>query len=172
MSLRTLCTALFVFTGVATAQANEVVQASFIKETIVLEQRTVVLQQHTNISDGDVGHAVYFEGALYDQGGEYVGIVYGSTISIDVTDNAGHHEVRHRELIFVVDDHQIITEGVSGYADEVKWGNQAVEWHALDLAITGGTGKYIGAFGTVATKKRKDNVFEHTLKMYKPLLPQ
>ncbi len=172
MSLRTLCAALFIFTGILTAQANEVVQASFVKETLILEQRTVVLEHHTNIPDGEVGHALYFEGALYDLQSEYVGILYGSTISIDVTDDAGHHEVRHRELIFVVNDHQIITEGVSGYAEEVKWGKQSTEWHALDLGIIGGTGKYLGAFGTVTTKKRKDNVFEHTLHIYKPLLPE
>jgi hypothetical protein len=172
MSLRILCTALLIFTGVATVQANEVIQMSFIKETIVLEQRTVVLGQHPNIQDGGVGHAVYFEGALYDQDNEYVGTLYGSTISIDVTEDASQPEVRHRELIFVVNDSQIVTEGISGYSDEVKWGNQGVEWHALDLAIIGGTGKYVGAFGTVTTKKRENNVFEHTLQMYKPLLPQ
>uniref|UniRef100_UPI004047E047 hypothetical protein n=2 Tax=Orrella sp. TaxID=1921583 RepID=UPI004047E047 len=152
MHLRTLCAVLLIFAGVATVQANEIIQVGLIKETIVLEQRTLVLEHHTDIKDGEVGHTVYFEGALFDQNHEYVGILYGSTTSIDVTNNAGHHEVRHRELIFVVNDNQIITEGVSGYSEDVKWGKHNAEWHALDLAVTGGTGKYIGAFGTVTTK--------------------
>ncbi|MDP4836199.1 MAG: hypothetical protein WAO93_05085 [Orrella sp.] len=172
MHLRTLCAVLLIFAGVATVQANEIIQVGLIKETIVLEQRTLVLEHHTDIKDGEVGHTVYFEGALFDQNHEYVGILYGSTTSIDVTNNAGHHEVRHRELIFVVNDNQIITEGVSGYSEDVKWGKHNAEWHALDLAVTGGTGKYIGAFGTVTTKKRVDNTFVHTLHIYKPLLPQ
>jgi len=172
MRLRTLCTALLIFAGVATAQVKELIQLSFTKETIVLEQRTVVLQQHPNIQDGEVGHAVYFEGDLYGQDNKYLGILYGSTISIDVTKNDGQHEVRHRELIFVVNDSQIITEGVSGYSDKAKWRNHGYEWHALDLAIIGGTGEYVGAFGTVTTKKRADNTFVHTLQMYKPILPQ
>ncbi len=176
MSLRTLCTALLIFTGVATVQANEIIQMGFIKETIVLEQRTLVLEHHTNIKDGEVGHAVYFEGALFDQDHQDVGILFGSTTSIDVTDNASHPEVRHRELIFVVNDSQIIAEGVSGYSVDVKskWAKHGAgaEWHHLDLAVTGGTGKYIGAFGTVTTKKREDNTFVHTLHIYKPILPQ
>jgi hypothetical protein len=172
MNLRTLCTALLIFVGVATVQANEIVQVSFIKETIVLEQRTVVLEKHTNTEDGEVGHAVSFEGALFDQNHQYVGILYGTTLSIDVTDKAGHNELRHGELTFVVNDSQIITEGVSGYSDEVKLGADGTKWHALDLAIIGGTGKYLGAFGTVTTKKREDNTFVHTLHIYKPLLPQ
>jgi hypothetical protein len=44
--------------------------------------------------------------------------------------------------------------------------------HILYLAVKGGTGKYLDAFGAVTTKKREDNIFEHKLRMYKPLLPQ
>lgn len=172
VNLRTLCAALLIFTGVATVQANEIIQMGFIKETIVLEQRTLAIEHHSSIEDGELGHVLYFEGALFDQDHQYVGILYGTTVSIDITDKTGHHEVRHRELIFVVNDSQIIAEGVSGYSDDVKWGKPNAEWHPLDLVVTGGNGKYVGAFGTLKTKKRKDNTFVHTFHIYKPLLPQ
>ena len=171
MMIKNLCAALFIFTAVSAVQASDVKQVSFTKQTLVLEQRTAVLEQHPNIQDGDAGHTVYFEGELYYPDHKRAGILYGSTIAVGVAKNDGEHEIRHRELIFVVDDSQIITSGVSGYSEGAKWTNHGYEWHALDLAIIGGTGKYVGALGSMKSKKLKNNTFEHTRQMYVPVLP-
>ena len=168
--MKNLWAALFILTAVSGANASDVKQMSITEETFVLEQRTAVLEQHPSIQDGDAGHTVYFEGELYYPDGKHAGILYGSTIAVGVNQDDGQHEIRHRELIFVIDDNQIITSGISGYSEGAKWTNHGYEWHALDLAIIGGTGQYVGAFGSVKSKKLKNNTFEHTLHLYRPVL--
>jgi len=169
--IKNLSAALVMFTAIGTTQASDVTQMSFTKQTLVLEQRTALLEHHPSIQDGDPGHTLYFEGELYYPGDQRAGVLYGSTVAVGVAENNGQHEIRHRELIFVVGDNQIITSGVSGYSENAKWTNHGYERHALDLAIVGGTGKYVGAFGSMKTKKLKNNTFEHTLQLYTPVLP-
>ncbi len=168
MNIRTALTVICVGLTVSAAQATQPKQITYSKQTLMLEQRTGVLAHHPAVKDGDTGHALYFEGELYFENGESAGRLYGSTISIDVTNDGKDPEVRHRDLIFVLGDSQIISTGISGYPDSAKWKVHGQEWHALDLAIVGGTGQYIGVFGSIKTKKLKDNRFEHELQMYRP----
>jgi|TARA_B110000503_G_scaffold618_1_gene860 hypothetical protein len=149
--------------------ASESKQIALSKETLIFEQRSILIEHHPNIKDGSVGHVLYFEGELYFEDGKRAGILYGSTASIDITRDDGQPEVRHRNLIFVINGSQIIASGISGYSNKPKWQNKDHEWHHLDLAIVGGTGKYMGAFGSIKSKKLKDNKFQHTLEMYRPL---
>jgi len=154
----------------AAIQVSEVKAAAFNKEILVLEQRTALLKHHPNIKDGETGHVLYFEGELYFKDGKRAGILYGSTVAIDIKDSDKNPEIRHRDLIFVIDDSQILSSGISGYERTPKWKAEGREWLPLDLAIVGGTGQYMGIFGSVKTIKLKNNIFQHTLEMYKPNL--
>jgi hypothetical protein len=166
---KTWATLFLVVLMVATF-STEARATAFSKEILVFEQRTALLKHHPNIKDGETGHVLYFEGELYFKDGKRAGILYGSTVAIDIKDSDSNPEIRHRDLIFVIDNSQILSSGISGYERGPKWKVEGREWLHLDLAIVGGTGQYIGVFGSVKTIKLKNNIFQHTLEMYKPNL--
>ena len=68
-----------------------------------------------------------------------------------------------------LDDGQIIASGISSYSSNPKWPSNSEEWQHLDLAITGGTGKYLGAYGTVTSKQLNAETYVHTIEIYTPV---
>ena len=88
-----------------------------------------------------------FEAVLRDDKGRKVGMLYGSHRDIDAKDRPGL-DIRYRTLVFEFADGQVIAEGVSKYKTSgpfLKPGKRTT------IAITGGTGAYVGVKGEVKT---------------------
>ncbi len=151
------------------AIASEELRISIAKETIVLEQRGATLNHHPGIEPKATGAALYFEGELFLKNDQQAGIVYGATTLWDASPDDGEEEVRHRNLVFLLDEGQIIASGISSYISHPKWPANSEAWQHLGLAITGGTGKYVGAYGTVTSNKLKAGVFAHTIEIFTPV---
>ena len=88
-----------------------------------------------------------FEAVLRDDKGRKIGMLYGSHRDIDAKDRPGL-DIRYRTLVFEFADGQVIAEGVSKYKTSgpfLKPGKRTT------IAITGGTGAYVGVKGEVKT---------------------
>ena len=84
-----------------------------------------------------------FEAVLRDDKGRKIGMLYGSHRDIDAKDRPGL-DIRYRTLVFEFADGQVIAEGVSKYKTSgpfLKPGKRTT------IAITGGTGAYVGVKG-------------------------
>lgn len=112
---------------------------------LVLLQDAPVLVDSVVI-DGNL-HERTFEAVLRDESGRKVGMLYGSHRDFDAKDRPGL-DIRYRTLVFEFPDGQIVAEGVSKYKTNGPFlspGKRTV------IAITGGTGAYIGVTGEVKT---------------------
>jgi hypothetical protein len=80
---------------------------------------------------------------------------------LDVTLDGIDEEDRLRELVFNLEDGQIIVLGASKYvaAEAPDFGSDNAPVTAV---IVGGTGVYVGVRGTVVTEKLDDGTFTHT----------
>lgn len=88
-----------------------------------------------------------FQAVLRDEDGRRIGMLFGSHRSMEVKDRPGV-DVRYRTLVFEFADGQVIAEGVSKYktlGPFLRPGTKAT------IAITGGTGAYVGVKGEVKT---------------------
>lgn len=87
------------------------------------------------------------EAVLRDDKGRKIGMLYGSHRDLDSKDRPGL-DIRYRTLVFEFADGQVIAEGVSKYktlGPFLRPGTQST------IAITGGTGAYVGVKGEVKT---------------------
>ena len=112
---------------------------------LVLTQDAPVLVDSIVIDDVVIERT--FEAVLRDSKGRKVGMLYGSHRDIDAKDRPGF-DIRYRTLVFEFADGQVIAEGVSKYKTAgpfLKRGTKAT------IAITGGTGAYVGVKGEVKT---------------------
>jgi hypothetical protein len=88
-----------------------------------------------------------FQALLRDKDGRKIGMLFGSHRSMEVKDRPGV-DVRYRTLVFEFADGQVIAQGVSEYrtlGPYLRPGTKST------IAITGGTGAYLGAKGEVKT---------------------
>jgi hypothetical protein len=112
---------------------------------LVLTQDAPVLVDSIVIDDVVIERT--FEAVLRDSKGRKVGMLYGSHRDIDAKDRPGL-DIRYRTLVFEFADGQVIAEGVSKYktlGPFLKPGTKTT------IAITGGTGAYVGVKGEVKT---------------------
>ena len=112
---------------------------------LVLTQDAPVLVDSIVIDDVVIERT--FEAVLRDSKGRKVGMLYGSHRDIDAKDRPGL-DIRYRTLVFEFADGQVIAEGVSEYktlGPFLKPGTKTT------IAITGGTGAYVGVKGEVKT---------------------
>ena len=112
---------------------------------LVLTQDAPVLVDSIVIDDVVIERT--FEAVLRDGKGRKVGMLYGSHRDIDAKDRPGL-DIRYRTLVFEFADGQVIAEGVSKYktlGPFLKPGTKTT------IAITGGTGAYVGATGELKT---------------------
>lgn len=112
---------------------------------LVVSQDAPVLVDSIVIDDVVIERT--FEAVLRDDKGRKIGMLYGSHRDIDAKDRPGL-DIRYRTLVFEFADGQVIAEGVSKYKTSgpfLKPGTKTT------IAITGGTGAYVGVKGEVKT---------------------
>jgi hypothetical protein len=111
-----------------------------------------------NNAPGEVpGRNTYYAAELTKSSGEAFGLLTGHDSSI-VPFQVNQEEARLRTLIFRLPEGQIVAMGNSVYP------NGAVEIEpnaSITIAVTGGTGEYIGARGEVISTKNEDGTYTH-----------
>ena len=88
-----------------------------------------------------------WEAVLRNGSGRKVGLLLGTQRNFDARPSSGV-EMRYRTLVFEFADGQIVAEGIAAYTSSgglLKPGKRST------IAITGGTGAYIGASGELKT---------------------
>lgn len=113
-------------------------------DLVLLQDAPVIVD--SVVIDGNL-HERTFEAVLRDGNGRKVGMLYGSHRDFDAKDRPGL-DVRYRTLVFEFADGQIVAEGVSKYKTD---GPFLTPGKRTTIAITGGTGAYVGVKGEVKT---------------------
>ena len=128
-----------------------------------LSQDPPVLADHPDpdVLPNTTGAVLFFASNVRNGAGDLVGELFGQVTTLDVTLNGIDEEDRLRELVFNLDDGQIIVLGASQYAatDAPDFGNDNAPVSAV---IVGGTGAYVGVRGTVVTEKLENGTFTHS----------
>ena len=151
---------LLLFSGCAVQEGSD----SFVltQDAPILSSQTAELDSGVAaFKPSDVGAIVFFNGALRNEDGVMVGEIMGVLTSMEIAQDALPEYDRMRELIFNLEGGQIFALGASSYRgiDEIPdfpGVNTPVE-----AAVVGGTGKYIGALGTVTTTLLDDKTYTH-----------
>jgi hypothetical protein len=128
----------------STAASPVALAASSDWDLVVLQDAPVLVD--SIVIDGVVIERT-FEAVLRDDQGRKIGMLYGSHRDIDAVDRPGL-DVRYRTIVFEFADGQVIAEGVSKYKSSgpfLKPGKRTT------IAITGGTGAYVGVKGELKT---------------------
>lgn len=122
-------------------------------DLILKQDAPVIVDQH--IVDGVVLTRV-FEAVVRDSSGKKVGRLVGQQELFDVKVEGDDIETRLRTLIFDLKGGQIIAEGVSNYP--IKGGKFQLG-KAFTIAITGGTGAYVGVRGELVSILKSDGTY-------------
>jgi hypothetical protein len=117
---------------------------------------TVVAIDESAASHGDL---LIFEATITHEDGRE-GILRGSLLTVDLPDEAGDSlEDRIGQLVFDLGEgDSLVVAGTSVYereADEMMPGAAQIR------AVVGGTGRYVGARGEVATVRNEDGTYDH-----------
>ena len=128
---------------------------------LTLIQGKPLIKNITNPSAPDVSLEL-FGAKLSDQSGKAVGFVEGSITTVDVLAGSTEDVLRKRSLTFMLPAGEIQAEGSSYYPMNAK---EIAANHVTRIAIVGGTGKYVGASGQVATVHRGDGTYTQILEL-------
>jgi len=111
-----------------------------------------------NNAPGEVpGRNTYYAAELTKSSGEAFGLLTGHDSPI-LTFDVSQEEARLRTLIFGLPEGQIVAMGNSVYPN----GAEEIEPNAsITIAVTGGTGEYIGARGEVISTRNEDGTYTH-----------
>ena len=128
---------------------------------LTLIQGKPVIKNIANPSAPDVSLEL-FGAKLSDQSGKAVGVIEGSITTVDVLAGATEEVLRKRSLTFILAGGEIQAEGASYYPRSAQ---EMDANHVTRIAIVGGTGKYVGASGQVATVHRGDGTYTQTIEL-------
>jgi hypothetical protein len=101
-----------------------------------------------------------WEAVLRNGAGKKVGLLLGTQRNFDARPSGGV-EMRYRTLVFEFADGQIVAEGIAAYKASgglLKPGKRST------IAITGGTGAYIGASGELKTVHKGKGIHRQMLR--------
>ncbi len=134
-------------------------------EKFVVFQDAPVIVDHPDpdFEANKTGHVFFFAGDLRNSKSKKIGELIGQVTTFDVTLDGVEEEDRFRELVFNMAKGQIVVLGASQYvaASAPDFANNNA---AVTAVVVGGTGDYVGARGTVTTKKRANGTYKHTFR--------
>ncbi len=145
----TLWVASFTLFAGATGAGQSTSTLTLLQKNPKIEQVDSVVKQ---------GILTFFEGALTTTSGADAGVLGGSILTVDVSEEAREFEVRQRTLTFDTPDGQIQAAGLSNYPLTER---ELADEDPQVIAIVGGTGKYLGVTGEVQTTRLADGSYEH-----------
>jgi len=125
-------------------------------QRIVLNQAAPTLK----VLENPGGNITIYGAPLTTTKGASAGVLTGTIIKV-VGSGAGEGaEGRHRDLVFSLPKGQIVATGLSIY----PMANAEIDANKpVTIAITGGTGRYMGVRGEVKTNRNADGSYRHVL---------
>lgn len=123
--------------------------------TLTLLQSKPTIEQADTVKQGIL---TFFEAGLSTASGANAGVLAGSILTVDVSEDRTEYEVRQRTLTFDTPDGQIQAAGLSNYPLTER---ELADEDPQVIAIVGGTGKYLGVTGEVETTRLPDGSYEH-----------
>lgn len=107
------------------------------------------------------GDFTFFDASLSREGKPF-GSLTGTIETHDIVTGSENLEVRFRTLVFELPKGQLVAQGTSSYTT----GPDFVPLNINDpvvIAVTGGTGAYMGATGEVRTTRRADGTYRQVI---------
>jgi hypothetical protein len=135
--------------------------AAVTRMTLIQEKPT--LFTYNNLPGEIPGKKTYFAARLTKPTGAAFGLLTGNISAVDPV-KGNPEEARLRTLIFTLPGGQMIAQGNSIYplgAVEINPNTPIV------IAVTGGTGTYLGARGQVVTSRNTDGTYTHKFTLLK-----
>lgn len=134
-------------------------------EKLVVFQDAPVIVDHPDpdFEANKTGHVFFFAGVLRNAKAKKIGELIGQVTTFDVTLDGVDEEDRFRELVFNMENGQIVALGASEY-EAASTPDFAKDNAPVTIALVGGTGDYAGVRGTVTTKKRPNGTYRHTFR--------
>lgn len=134
-------------------------------EKLVVFQDAPVIVDHPDpdFEANKTGHVFFFAGDLRNAKAKKIGELIGQVTTFDVTLDGVDEEDRFRELVFNMENGQIVALGASEY-EAASTPDFAKDNAPVTIALVGGTGDYAGVRGTVTTKKRPNGTYRHTFR--------
>jgi len=147
---------------VPVATAANADNSAVTRMTLIQEKPT--LFTYENLPGEVPGRKTYYAAHLTKPSGEDFGVLTGNISTILPLQGNSPEEARLRLLVFTLPGGQIIAQGNSLYP------RGSVEINpntSIVTAITGGTGKYIGARGQVIHTRNADGTYTHRFTLLK-----
>ena len=145
------------------ATAANAAKPDVTRMTLIQEKPT--LFSYENLPGEVPGTKTYYAARLTKPTGAAFGLLTGNISAIHPLQQENNpEEARLRTLIFTLPGGQMIAQGNSIYprgAVEINPNTPVV------IAVTGGTGKYIGARGQVVTTRNADGTYIHKFTLLK-----
>jgi hypothetical protein len=159
-TLRRACLGGLAIIGVLVAGVTFVspvnAQSSSVTRMTLLQAKPTLFT-YENLPGEIPGRKTYFAAQLSKPSGQAFGLLTGSISSVaPVPGNP--EEARLRTLIFRLPGGQIVAMGNSVYPSGAHEINPNT---AINIAIIGGTGKYLGARGEVTSNRNADGTYTH-----------
>jgi len=110
----------------------------------------------------EAGTLELFGATLSDASGKPMGVLEGSILTVDILASPGKDVLRQRTLTFMLPGGEIVAQGDSYYPVSAE---QMTVKRPTRIAITGGTGKYIGASGQVTTVHLADDTYQQVIEL-------
>ena len=129
--------------------------------TLTLVQGKPTLEQADTVKQGIL---TFFEASLSTTSGADAGVLAGSILTVDVSEERTEYELRQRTLTFDTPDGQIQAAGLSNYPLTER---ELADNDPQVIAVVGGTGDYLGAMGEVETTRLADGSYQHVFTFVK-----
>jgi hypothetical protein len=147
--------------GVAFVAPVNAESSSVTRMTLVQAKPT--LFTYENLPGEAPGKKTYFAAQLSKPSGQAFGLLTGNITSVHPVEG-NPEEARLRTLIFRLPGGQIVAMGNSVYPKGVVEINPNT---AINIAVIGGTGKYLGARGEVTSNRNADGTYTHKFTLLK-----
>ena len=153
--------AAFTAVSVGFVPATSVSAAPKNTKIVLVQAAPVIVHDEGQDPTSAQGDATFFEASL-SRAGKPFGFLSGTIETHDLVREGANREVRLRTLIFELPRGQLVAQGVSSYATGPDFVPLDVD-EPVVIAITGGTGAYLGATGEVRTTRRADGTYRQVI---------
>ena len=160
---RLMASAIAVLTAVSVGLIPATSASAAPKNTkiVLVQAAPVIVHDEGQDPTSAQGDATFFKASL-SRAGKPFGFLSGTIETHDLVLEGANREVRLRTLIFELPRGQLVPQGVSSYATGPDFVPLDVD-EPVVIAITGGTGAYLGATGEVRTTRRADGTYRQVI---------
>ena len=135
------------------------------KKIVLIQAEPVISFEEDEGPTSGRGDFTLFEARLSREGDPF-GSLTGKIEAFDIVTGSDDMEVHFRTLIFQLPRGQLVAQGASSYAIGPDFVPLNVN-EPVVIAVTGGTGAYIGATGEVRTTRRADGTYRQVITLLK-----